>query len=86
MFKDPAVISFLNQHFVSISVNTDIKGALAKKWRVKGLPLMWFLKPDSEKINSLPGYVDKKQFLSILNYIQSGAYDKMSFHEFTKKQ
>ena len=79
------IIQYLNQNFISISVNTDIKKALAQKWKVKGLPLLWFLKPDGSKISNVPGYVDKTPFFKILTYIQTQSYEKMSFSEFTKK-
>lgn len=60
--------------------------ALGKKWKVKGLPLLWFLKPDASKISNVPGFVDKDQLLQILSYIQSQKYDEMSFKEFIDQQ
>jgi len=84
-FSDKKIIQFLNQNYISISVDTDVQKALANKWKVKGLPLLWFLKPDGSKISNVPGYVDKDPFFKILNYIQSGSYEKMSFQEFNEK-
>lgn len=83
-FKDEAVLSYLRDNFVSISVDTDKETELASQWKVKGLPTLWFLRSDNSKISSLPGYVDAKQFLRILKYIHTKSYDKMSFHEFLK--
>ena len=57
---------------------------MAAQWNVKGLPTMWFLKSDRSKISSIPGYVDKKQFLHILKYIHTQSYEKMNFQQFMK--
>ncbi len=83
-FRDKAVLKYLEDNFVSITVDTDKDKKLATEWRVKGLPTLWFLKPDNSKISSIPGYVEAKQFLQILKYIHTASYDKMSFQEFIK--
>ncbi|MCG8616085.1 MAG: thioredoxin fold domain-containing protein [Desulfobacterales bacterium] len=84
-FKDTRVTDYLNRNFVSIQVNTDNQRDLAKKWRIKGLPTMWFLESDGDKVNSLPGYVGADQFLQILKYIHTGSYTTMEFQEFVKQ-
>ncbi len=83
-FQDAQVLKYLKDNFISIAVDTDKNQGLAKQWRVKGLPTLWFLKPDNSKISNIPGYVDAKQFLQILKYIHTTSYDKMSFQEFVK--
>lgn len=85
-FKDSKVISYLNENFISISVNTDHEKALADKWKVKGLPLIWFLDSEGSKLSNRPGYVEKEQLLSMLKYIGTKSYDKMSFRDFLAKQ
>ncbi len=85
-FKDPAVIDLLQKHFVSISIDTDQHKDLAMKWKVRGLPTLWFLKPDTSKISNIPGYVDAKQLTKVLDYIQTRSYDKLSFSEFSEKE
>ena len=83
-FKNKEVVSYLRDNFISISVDTDKKKKLSTQWGVKGLPTLWFLKPDNSKISSIPGYVDKKQLLDVLKYIHTQSYDKLSFNEFVK--
>ena len=83
-FRNEAVLAYLKNNFISISVDTDQNQELATQWKVKGLPTLWFLKPDHSKISRIPGYVDEKQFLHILKYIHTQSYDKMNFHEFIK--
>lgn len=83
-FQNEAVLTYLKDNFISISVDTDKKKELATQWSVRGLPTLWFLKPDNSKINSIPGFVDAEQLLHILKYIHTVSYDKMSFNEFVK--
>ncbi len=83
-FKDEKVLKFLDENFVSISVDSDKNKMLATQWKVRGLPTLWFLKSDNSKISNIPGYVDGNQFLQILNYIHTQSYEKMKFQEFAK--
>lgn len=84
-FKDKKVLAYLKEHFISIQVNTDENKILANDWQVKGLPTMWFLEPDGEKINRMPGYMDAGKLLRILKYIQTQSYTTMEFNEFVKQ-
>lgn len=83
-FQDKAVLNYLKDNFISITVDTDKKKEIAAQWSVRGLPTLWFLKPDNSKISSIPGYIDAKHFLNILKFIHTASYDKMSFKEFVK--
>lgn len=84
-FKDKKVRAYLEEHFVSIQVDTDKNKALAEEWRVKGLPTLWFLEPDGTRISSLPGYIDAAQLLQILKFIHTRSYETMDFQEFIKQ-
>ncbi len=81
-FKEKKVLNYLRDNFVSISVDADKKKELTKEWKVRGLPTLWFLENDITKIDSIPGYVEAKQFLKILKFIHTRSYDKMSYKEF----
>jgi thioredoxin-related protein len=83
-FLDTAVLSYLKDNFISISVDSDKNKELSTQWRVKGLPTLWFLQSDASKISSIPGYVDETQFLYVLKYIYTKNYDKMTLREFVK--
>jgi thioredoxin-related protein len=84
-FLDPKVQAYLDKHYISISVDTEQNQTLARSWQVKGLPTIWFLTPEGDKISSLPGYVDAPQFLQILRYIHTDSYHSMSFQEFVNQ-
>ncbi len=81
-FKEKNIWSFLNENFVSIQVDTEKDTEISDQWKVRGLPTVWFLKPDGTKLDNLPGYVDEEYLFKVLNYIHSGKYEKMSFNEF----
>ena len=80
------VASFLNNHFISIRVNSDAEQRLAAQYAVRGLPTLWFLDENGEKIANHPGYIVRAQFLPILDYIYTGSYDKMTFKKFLESK
>ena len=83
-FKDQRIMNILEDRFVSISVNTDVNRDLAQDWKIKGLPTMWFLEPDSSRISHIPGYVSAQRFEKILNYVHTRSYETLSFDQFLK--
>ena len=86
LFKDTDVVEYLNENFVSTSVN--VKGgaskSIAKDYGVSGFPTFWFLEEDNSKLNSLPGYIEKDKFLQVLKYISTDSYKTMGFAEFAE--
>ncbi|MCF8044957.1 MAG: thioredoxin family protein [Desulfarculaceae bacterium] len=86
LFKDADVVEYLNENFVSTSVN--VKGSenkrIAKDYGVSGFPTFWFLEEDNSKLNYLPGYIEKGKFLQILKYISTDSYETMEFAEFAE--
>ncbi len=85
-FKDEKISAYLNENFVSISIDTDKDTEISTQWKVRGLPTIWFLKPDGTKLDNLPGYVDEDYLLKVLTFIHSGTYEKMSFNQFLEKE
>ena len=85
-FSDSAVIAYVNQNFVPVSVNSDRETDIAAKYNVRGLPSTWFLSEKGDRIGNRPGYISTNEMLTILKYIGTDSYLKMSFKEFTKKK
>ncbi|WP_207681003.1 thioredoxin family protein [Desulfonema magnum] len=83
-FKDPAVIAFLNENFISVKVNSEKERKIAREYYVTGLPVSWFIAKNGEKISSLPGYVSPGALMNILKYIQTDSYKDMTFKDFLK--
>lgn len=85
-FKDDRIKAYLNNNFVSISVDTDKRQKLAQQWGVRGLPTLWFLEQDGKKVNSLPGFVDADQLYSILQFIHTQSYKNMTYQEYVQQK
>jgi len=81
-FKNPSVIAYLNENFISVKVNTEKERRIAAKYYVNGLPTSWFVSKDGEKISNLPGYVPADMLMNILKYIHTDSYKKMNFKKF----
>ncbi len=85
-FADPAVIAYVNRHFVPIKINSDKEKKLASSFRVRSLPATFFLAEDGAKIGQLPGYVPPQNMLILLKYIGSDSYRSMSLKDFASRQ
>jgi thioredoxin-related protein len=73
-FKDPAVISYLNENFVAIRVDTEKEKKIARDYRVQGLPASWFLEADGSKIGMKPGFLRPKELLQNLKFVYDEKY------------
>jgi thioredoxin-related protein len=85
-YSDHAVISYVNEHYVPVRVDTQRDQATAASYYVRSIPIIWFLSSDGQKITSLPGYVDAPTFLKVLSYIATEAYQAMDFESYLKSQ
>ncbi len=87
-FSVPEVENYLFENFVPIRVNTELNDEITFKGKtlslrqlsgafgVKGLPSLAFLTPEQEMITLIPGYIEKDQFMKILEYINKKCYTK----------
>lgn len=81
-FKDGDVISYLNENFVSIRVNSDRNRNLAATYNVRGLPMSLFISEDGVNIGGQPGYIPPEMLLPLLKYIYTDSYKRMDFKKF----
>ncbi len=68
-FKDPSVVSFLNEFFVPIRVNSEREKEIAMNFRVMGVPDNWFMMSDGEVIGRRPGYIPPDVFFQLLKQV-----------------
>lgn len=68
-FQNPAVVSYLNNHFISVRVDTDKEPDTAVKYGVMGLPSTWFLTEMGEAIGTVPGFIPPDTLLSMLKEV-----------------
>jgi len=97
-FKDPAVVKFLKENFVTVRVDGEAKTmvshegeqiserSLTKAYGVRGFPTFWFLDSEGKKIGPAPGYKPTEAFLPLLRYVGGSHYKTMSYENFLKKE
>lgn len=68
-FQNPAVVSYLNNHFITVRVDTDKDPATAMKYGVQGLPSTWFLTEMGEAIGTVPGFIPPEPLLAMLKEV-----------------
>ncbi|MBF0234733.1 MAG: thioredoxin fold domain-containing protein [Desulfamplus sp.] len=83
-FQDKALIDYMNANFIAIKVDSDVEKKIAETYNVRGLPTSWFLKSNSDKLSNMPGYIDADRLLTILKYVRTESYEKMSYNDFAK--
>ena len=58
---------------------------LTQQFGVTGFPTLVFLTAKGEPITNIPGFVEADKLQVVLQFIGSGAYEKMDFAAFEKK-
>lgn len=68
-FKDPAIISSLNENFIAIKVDYDKEEKISESYYVMGLPDTIFIAEDGQIIGRRPGYISPDQLKFIIKSI-----------------
>ncbi len=79
------VIEYLNDNYISIKVDTEAEEKIASKYKVRGLPAVYFLKEDGSVLNYRRGYIDAKELMYMLKFINTESYKKMNYQDFIKQ-
>ncbi|PQP35242.1 thioredoxin [Desulfobacteraceae bacterium SEEP-SAG9] len=80
-----SIVSYLNDYFISVKVNSVREKKKASLYSVEGVPTTWFLTENGEKLANLPGYISPDIFLPALQFMHSESYQKMTFKKFQKE-
>ena len=94
-FNNKEVQDILIEKFASVRVNSNSSNAViigeqkiterqlsTELYNVTGLPTIWFLDSENQRIANLPGFVPTDTFLDILHYIGEGYYKEHTFPEY----
>jgi len=89
VFSDPDVISYLNSHFINIRVNPEkeTEKVIIMKEKItpmellsysggRGFPTTLFWDRNNKPVTSVPGFIEKEVFLSLLKYMDGQCYEK----------
>ncbi|MCU7496620.1 MAG: DUF255 domain-containing protein [Ignavibacteria bacterium] len=95
-YKNSEVAKYISENFIAIKLNAEstkevsfmgqnyTEQQLAHGFGVTGFPSTIFFDENQQPITVVPGYLDEKQFLTILKFINEGAYKNQSFEEYMK--
>lgn len=90
------VAKYIKDNFIAIKLNAESSSKvnfmgqsyteqqLAQGFGVTGFPSTIFFDEKQQPITVVPGYLDNKQFLNILKFINEGAYKSQTFEEYMK--
>ena len=78
----PVKLNGESQSILSFEGNKITEQDLSKKFNVSGYPTTLFFDENRELIVSVPGFVDTKRFINILNFIASNSYQRMTFKQY----
>lgn len=85
-FAAPDVADYINDHYIPIHVDADLERDIASTFRVAGFPTSWFLSATGKPIRALPGFVAPRRYLHVLQYIETDAYQDMTFKAFMDRK
>lgn len=85
-FSDREIAGYINANFVPVKVDAMKESQTAARFGVRGLPDIRFLTPEGEGIAKIPGYVENKQLLTLLKFINTDSYKTMSIKEFSAQE
>jgi thioredoxin-related protein len=85
-FKDAAVVSYINRHFIPVRVNSATEQKIAEIFKIRGVPDTWFMSETKEVIGHRPGFIPPETMIMFLKYIHTDSYKNMSFKSFAKSQ
>lgn len=95
VYADSTVRAYLDRHFTYARLHSDTTAGthryanralsskqLASALGARGVPTTVFLTPDGSPIARQPGLIQRPQFLQMIRYVGSGAYQEQSFSTF----
>ncbi|MCP4293721.1 MAG: thioredoxin family protein [bacterium] len=84
-YQNFEVMRYLQENFSCGWVNIENERSLAKKYKVDGLPTLWFLDSKGKALTSVDGYISPERLLLILEYLNTKAYKSMSYEKWKEK-
>jgi len=83
--SDNAIEAVIRRDFVYLRIDVDRSIDLARLYRIAGTPSSWFLEPSGKRLFEAPGYVEKSDYKTILEYVKGRYYDSMDLLAYMKK-
>jgi len=78
-YSDYEIAGYLKANFATGWVDTEQQAGLAKKYNISSLPTVWFVDAEGKNLTSVNGFIGPRRMMLLLEFIQTKAYDQMSF-------
>jgi thioredoxin-related protein len=85
-YQDRKVIRYLNAAFAVALVDIERLPALARKYQVESLPVIWFLDASGKPLTSIAGRVGPKKMLRVTEYIDKKIYEHTDYNTWLDKR
>jgi len=85
-YGDRKVIRFLNEKFAVAFVDIERLPALARKYGVESLPVLWFLDASGRALTSIKGEVGPQKMLRVAEYIDQKIYEHTPYNVWLDKR
>ena len=85
-FKDETIINYINTNYRPVIINTDTERNLAARFGISGVPDLRFLTVEGNPIARWPGYIEAEQLITLLKFVHTDSYLKMSYSDFKKQE
>jgi thioredoxin-related protein len=82
---DKEVGALLKKDFVFLQVDTDKSSDLSELYRIAGTPSSWFVESSGKALFQVPGYIQKPDYKTLLEYVKGKHYKEMDISAYLKK-
>jgi thioredoxin-related protein len=98
VYSDTMIVRIIETTFIAIKLNAESSNRLnyrgesmteqefSRAIGVTGFPTTIFLNPDSSPITLVPGYVERKMFSHVLNFIGNNQHHTRTFDDYLRQQ
>ncbi len=95
VYPDQQIEELIDLYFVPVRIDTEsdrsevylgrefTQAEFARALRFQSVPTTFFMNSDGEVVGHQPGYLPEDVFAQLLEYVGSGAYEEISFDEFS---
>lgn len=85
-YRDRKVIRRLNASFAVALVDIERLPALARKYKVESLPVLWFLDASGKPLTSIAGEVGPEKLMRVTEYIDRKIYEHTDYNTWLDKR
>ena len=86
VLAEKEISTTLKKNLVYQRIYVEKREELARFYGVRGYPTTTFLEPNGQRIMQIPGYIEKKDFKKLLDFVRGKHYKTMNFKDFLRKQ